>query len=110
MHRVCFTLQVRKDRMEEYVERHAAVWPEMLRALHDTGWHDYSLFLRDDGLLVGYLATYAAAALVEGDITGEEGDSFEAGELGEFEVGADGVVLLGEPFTFTADNIADFDF
>jgi rhamnose transport system substrate-binding protein len=59
---------------------------------------------------LGYLATYAAAALVNGDITGEEGDSFEAGDLGSFEVGADGVVLLGEPFTFNADNIADFDF
>jgi rhamnose transport system substrate-binding protein len=59
---------------------------------------------------LGYLATYAAAALVDGDISGEEGDTFEAGELGEFEVGADGVVLLGEPFTFTADNIGDFDF
>ena len=59
---------------------------------------------------LGYLATYAAAALANGDITGEEGDSFEAGDLGEFEVGADGVVLLGEPFTFTADNIGDFDF
>lgn len=59
---------------------------------------------------LGYLATYAAAALVAGDISGEEGDSFEAGELGSFEVGADGEVLLGEPFTFDADNIADFDF
>ena len=59
---------------------------------------------------LGYLATYAADALVAGDITGEEGDSFDAGELGTFEVGADGVVLLGEPFTFDTDNIADFDF
>ena len=59
---------------------------------------------------LGALATYAAAALANGDISGEEGDSFEAGELGEFEVGADGVVLLGEPFTFDADNIGDFDF
>jgi rhamnose transport system substrate-binding protein len=59
---------------------------------------------------LGALATYAAAALANGDISGEEGDSFEAGELGEFEVGADGVVLLGEPFTFNADNIGDFDF
>ena len=57
MPRVCFTLQVRTDRMSEYVERHAAVWPDMLRALRDTGWHNYSLFLRDDGLLVGYLET-----------------------------------------------------
>ena len=62
MPRVCFTLQVRRDRMPEYVERHAAVWPEMLRALHDTGWHDYSLFLREDGLLVGYLVTDDLAA------------------------------------------------
>ena len=66
MHRVCFTLQVRTDRMEEYARRHAAVWPEMLRALHDTGWHHYSLFLRDDGLLVGYLETDDLAAAREG--------------------------------------------
>ncbi|KRF37223.1 rhamnose ABC transporter substrate-binding protein [Nocardioides sp. Soil805] len=59
---------------------------------------------------LGSLAVYATTALVNGDITGEEGDTFEAGELGEFEVGADGVVLLGEPFTFDADNIGDFDF
>ncbi|MDR7252888.1 rhamnose transport system substrate-binding protein [Nocardioides sp. BE266] len=59
---------------------------------------------------LGYLATYAAAALVNGDITGEEGDSFDAGDLGSFEVGADGVVLLGEPFTFDKSNIGDFDF
>jgi L-rhamnose mutarotase len=55
--RICFTLQVRPDRLEEYRERHAAVWPEMLQALAATGWRDYSLFLRADGLLVGYLVT-----------------------------------------------------
>jgi rhamnose transport system substrate-binding protein len=59
---------------------------------------------------LGYLATYAAAALVNGDISGKEGDSFDAGDLGSFDVGADGTVLLGEPFTFTEDNIGDFDF
>lgn len=59
---------------------------------------------------LGYLAAYAAKALVDGDITGEEGDSFEAGDLGSFEVGADGTVLLGEPYRFNADNIGDFDF
>ena len=57
MHRVCFTLQVRPNRLEEYRRRHEHVWPEMLAALHQAGWHDYSLFLRDDGLLVGYLLT-----------------------------------------------------
>ncbi len=59
---------------------------------------------------LGYLTAYAAKALIEGEITGEEGDSFEAGKLGDYEVGADGVVLLGDPFVFDADNIGDFDF
>ena len=45
-----------------------------------------------------------------GEITGEEGDTFTAGKLGEFTVGNDGIVLLGEPFTFNADNIDQFDF
>jgi len=57
MQRVCFVLQVKKDRMEEYKRRHAAVWPDMLQALRETGWHNYSLFLREDGMLVGYLET-----------------------------------------------------
>jgi L-rhamnose mutarotase len=53
--RVCFLLQVRADRLKEYRERHRDVWPEMLDALRDAGWRNYSLFLGDDGLLVGYL-------------------------------------------------------
>jgi L-rhamnose mutarotase len=57
MQRVCFQLQVRPERLEEYKRRHAAVWPDMLQALHETGWHNYSLFLRPDGLLIGYLET-----------------------------------------------------
>ncbi|GAA4348807.1 L-rhamnose mutarotase [Angustibacter luteus] len=57
MQRVCFQLQVRADRLAEYRQRHQAVWPDMLRALAETGWHNYSLFLRDDGLLIGYFET-----------------------------------------------------
>ena len=57
MKRVCFTLQVKPERLEEYKARHEKVWPDMLQALRDTGWTDYSLFLREDGLLVGYLMT-----------------------------------------------------
>ena len=55
MERVCFLLRVRPDRLEEYRERHRSVWPEMLDALSASGWRNYSLFLRGDGLLVGYL-------------------------------------------------------
>ena len=57
MRRICFVLQVKQDRLEEYKLRHRSVWPEMQAALRETGWGNYSLFLRDDGLLVGYLET-----------------------------------------------------
>jgi rhamnose transport system substrate-binding protein len=59
---------------------------------------------------LGYLAAYAAKALVDGDISGEEGDTFTAGDLGEFTVDADATVLLGDPFVFDKSNIDDFDF
>lgn len=82
--------------------------PNQMREYVENGTvESFALWNPED---LGALATYAAAALANGDISGEEGDSFEAGDLGEFEVGADGVVLLGEPFTFDADNIGDFDF
>src|SRR5437762_5601228 len=57
MKRICFILHVKPDRLEEYKARHRTVWPEMLSALRETGWNNYSLFLRPDGLLVGYLET-----------------------------------------------------
>lgn len=70
--RVCFCLQVKRDRLAEYKERHRQVWPEMLGALRDAGWENYSLFLRDDGLLIGYLETddfdRAVAAMAKSDV------------------------------------------
>lgn len=62
--RVCFLLQIRPDKLDEYLAAHESVWPEMLAALTRTGWRNYSLFFRKpDGLVVGYLETedYAAA-------------------------------------------------
>lgn len=53
--RICFLLKVRQDRIEEYRSRHAHVWPALQNALRETGWKNYSLFLRSDGTLVGYL-------------------------------------------------------
>jgi L-rhamnose mutarotase len=63
MERVCFTARIRPDRLAEYRARHAEVWPGMTDALTAAGWGNYSIFLSDDGLLVGYLETpdYAAA-------------------------------------------------
>ena len=59
---------------------------------------------------LGYLSAFATKALIDGQITGAEGDTFEAGKLGEFTVGADATVLLGDPYVFDSANIADFDF
>ena len=57
MKRVGFLLKVKADKLEEYKQHHAAVWPEMLEALRRTGWHNYSIFAREDGLLFGYFET-----------------------------------------------------
>ena len=59
---------------------------------------------------LGYLAGYAAAALASGKISGKEGEKFEAGKLGEREIGKNGEIILGPPTNFNADNIDDFDF
>jgi rhamnose transport system substrate-binding protein len=59
---------------------------------------------------LGYLAAYAGAALSAGQITGAEGEKFSAGDLGDYEIGKDGEIVLGDPTVFNADNIDDFDF
>lgn len=67
MKRVGFLLKVRPDKIDEYKAHHRAVWPEMQDALRRTGWNNYSLFMRDDGLLFGYFeAAESFAASLEG--------------------------------------------
>jgi rhamnose transport system substrate-binding protein len=59
---------------------------------------------------LGYLAAYAADALIKGSITGKEGDKFSAGKLGKFTVGKDGEVVLGPMFVFDKSNVGNFSF
>ncbi|QNE45582.1 L-rhamnose mutarotase [Glaciihabitans sp. INWT7] len=66
MRRVCFQLQVKLGHIDAYRVAHAAVWAEMLEALHDTGWRNYSIFLRDDGLVIGYFETEDLQANLDG--------------------------------------------
>ena len=73
----------------------------MRKYVKDGTVKEFALWNPED---LGYLAAYAADALVKGDITGDEGDKFKAGKLGEYTVGADGVVLLGDPFKFNAEQ------
>jgi rhamnose transport system substrate-binding protein len=83
-------------------------FPNQMREFIKDGTVDeFQLWVPKD---VGYLAGQAAAALVAGRITGAEGETFEAGRLGEYTIGADGEIVLGPLTTFNADNIDDFDF
>lgn len=89
MQRVCFLLKVKPDRLDEYKRRHAAVWPDMLQALRETGWHNYSLFLRDDGLLVGYFETPDLRAALDGMAAREVNARWQA-DMAPFFEGLDG--------------------
>jgi L-rhamnose mutarotase len=103
MARYCFLLRVRPDRLAEYRQRHATVWPDMLRALRDTGWRNYSLFLREDGLLVGYVEADDLAAAVEAMAATEVNARWQA-EMSHYFAGLDGrapdegLLLLEEIF------------
>jgi L-rhamnose mutarotase len=93
MQRVGFLLRVRPDKLEEYTARHREVWPEMLDALRETGWTNYSLFLREDGLLFGYFETEdfdrAVAGMAARDVNArwqaDMAQYFENGELERLE-------------------------
>ena len=90
MKRICFVLQVRPERLEEYKERHRAVWPEMQQALSETGWSNYSLFLREDGMLVGYLETNDFEAALRGMSERDVNRRWQK-EMGEFFMNPPGV-------------------
>ncbi|GAA1331264.1 L-rhamnose mutarotase [Pseudonocardia xinjiangensis] len=89
MPRYCFQLQVRPDRLDEYRERHRAVWPDMLVALRDTGWRNYSLHLRSDGLLIGYVEADDLAAAQQAMAATEVNARWQA-EMQQFFTGLDG--------------------
>jgi L-rhamnose mutarotase len=110
--RYCFLLQVRSDRIAEYRQRHQAVWPEMLRALADSGWHNYSLFMRSDGLLVGYVEASDLVAAQDAMARTEVNERWQA-EMAGFFTGLDGAapdqgfLLLEEIFNLE-DQLARF--
>jgi L-rhamnose mutarotase len=89
MRRVCFLLRVKASRLAEYRRRHEAVWPEMLAALRETGWRNYSLFLRPDGLLVGYFETDDLDAALAGMAATDVNARWQA-EMAPFFEGLDG--------------------
>lgn len=82
--------------------------PNATRAFIENGTvKKFALFLPSE---MGYLSVYAIDALDKGEITGAEGDTFEAGKLGEYSVQEGGVVYVGDPVIFDETNIDDYDF
>jgi len=106
VNRYCFCLQVKPDRLTEYVDRHRDVWPEMQAALRESGWHNYSLFLRDDGLLIGYVEADDLEAAQKAMAATEVNTRWQA-EMTEFFTGIEGrppdesFLLLPEIFHLT---------
>ena len=103
MQRVCFTLQVRPECIDEYRSRHSDVWPEMQQALRETGWRNYSLFLKPDGLLIGYLETEDFTAAQAGMAAREINAAWQA-QMGDLFAPLDGrrpdeaMLPIGEVF------------
>ncbi len=101
--RYCFQLQVRPELLPEYRARHAAVWPDMLRALAAAGWHNYSIFARPDGLLIGYVEADDLAA-AQAAMAGTDVNTRWQADMARFFTGLDGqapdegFVLLEEIF------------
>ena len=69
--RSAFVLRVRPDKIDEYVATHRDVWPDMLRALKESGIRNYSIF-RDGTQVFGYFESddleRAAAHLAEQEV------------------------------------------
>jgi L-rhamnose mutarotase len=87
--RICFLLKVKAEHAEEYKRRHEEVWPDMLAALRETGWRNYSLFLRPDGLLVGYFETDDLDAALAGMAARDVNTRWQT-EMAPFFEGLDG--------------------
>jgi L-rhamnose mutarotase len=72
MKRIGFQFKVRPDQLAEYKQHHKNVWPEMLAALRETGWHNYTLFMRQDGLIFGYFESEADLATAQAKMAARE--------------------------------------
>lgn len=95
MNRFCFQLMVAPEHLEEYRARHAAVWPEMLEALAASGWRNYSLFLRPDGLLIGYFESEGTLDEAQAAMACTEVNARWQADMAPFFVGLDGAPDAG---------------
>ncbi len=85
---------------------------EMAEYIGDDDAHSCPYMFLWNPIDVGRLGAYTSIALVNEEITGAVGDTFTAGELGDYEVveAADGgtEIILGAPFKFDPSNIEEW--
>jgi L-rhamnose mutarotase len=72
MKRMGFLLKVKEEKIAEYKRINENVWPEMCEAIKRTEWHNYSLFMREDGMLFGYFETPVNLQIALGGMSKEE--------------------------------------
>ncbi|RWZ83068.1 L-rhamnose mutarotase [Glutamicibacter sp. HZAU] len=104
--RICFQLQVKHDLIDEYVSKHKEVWPQMLQAIEQSGRRNYSLFLREDGLLIGYYETDDDAASQAALDSDPRTAAWEA-EMADFFVSLAGRPDQGAPRLSEVFNLED---
>lgn len=90
MKRVGFILKVREELIDEYKRRHEGVWPDMLEALRRTGWHNYTLFMRNDGMLFGYFETPESFQAALDGMSAQEVNTLWQAEMAQFFEGTGG--------------------
>lgn len=105
--RYCFQLQVAPQHLDEYKRRHREVWPDMLQALHETGWSNYSLFLRDDGLLIGYVEIDGAIEDAQAAMAATDVNERWQVEMAPFFEGLDGTPDTGLALLEEVFNLED---
>ena len=84
---------------------------EMAEYIGDDDAHSCPYMYLWNPIDLGRLAGYTSIALVDGSITGAAGDSFTAGDLGDYtveEIDGSTQIILGPPFKFDPSNIDDW--
>jgi len=90
MKRVGILLKVKKEKIDAYREVHKNVWPEMKAALNRQGWHNYSLFLTEEGQLFGYFETPEDLQTAQKGMEGEPINAKWQAEMGKYFEGLEG--------------------
>lgn len=85
---------------------------EMADYIGDDNTHSCPYMYLWNPIDIGRLSAYTSIALVKGEITGAAGETFTAGDMGDYEIvqAADGgtEIILGPPFKFDSSNIEEW--